>query len=101
MGHLDFHQAFRMHPFGVLLFVFWGWSALKDAVWLIWKKSIPFPPPGIWKISKKWFLIGMLIYGVIRMLILLPEFAPLHPLLKSMDYIHQRFILSLAMGLQV
>lgn len=91
MGHLDFYHAFLMHPFGSFLFFFWGWSALKDAVWLIFKKNFPFPPKKLWSSGKTFFIIGLLVFGVIRIFFYLPEFEPFKPLVKTISYFQQLF----------
>ncbi len=91
MGHLDFYRAFLMHPFGTALFVFWGWSALKDAVWLIFKRNFPFPSKKIWSTGKTIFIFGLLVFGVIRIFFYLPEFELFKPLIKTIDYFHQLF----------
>ena len=79
-GHLEFVKAFAMNPFGPILFFFWGWMTIKDAVWIGFRKEFPFLPKRIWAIGKQSFLIGLLVFGLIRMGLHIHEFEPFHNL---------------------
>lgn len=88
-GHLDWYNSFLMNPFGLILFFFWGWSALKDAVWLLFKKNLPFPPQNLWNRAKIWFIVGLVIFGVIRMGFYIHDFEPFQPLWKLIHQLKQ------------
>ncbi len=85
-AHADLLNSFLIHPFGAILFFFWGWSALKDAVWLLCRKNIPFPPPELWSKGKTWFIIGLLVFGVLRIFFFIQDFELFRPLLKTINY---------------
>jgi hypothetical protein len=84
-GHLDIVNSILMNPFGTILFLLWGWSALKDSVWLLFKKNLPFPPERIWTKGKTWFIAGLVIFGVIRMGFYITDFEPFQPLIKLIN----------------
>jgi len=79
-GHLEWANAFEMNPFGPILFCFWGWASVKDAVWVAFRKEILFPSRRLWSIGKQTFLVGLLVFGLIRMGLHVHEFEPFHNL---------------------
>jgi hypothetical protein len=85
-GHLHLEDSVRMHPFGLVLFLFWGYVSVKDAVWIFWGKKLPFFAPGVWSRLKTVFLVTLVAFGVVRMLFYLDEFSPLLPLQRLFDY---------------
>jgi accessory gene regulator protein AgrB len=80
LAHGDITDSIRMNPFGIILFLAWGWVSLKDLSWIVLRKSLPFVSQKLWSRSKTLFVFGLLIFGVIRIFYHWDEFSPLHSL---------------------
>ncbi len=82
LAHGAIDDSVRVNPFGIIFFTGWAWVSLKDLIWILLRKKIPFLPQHAWTVSKTIFIFGLIAFGIIRILFHLNEFEFLHGLNK-------------------
>ena len=82
LAHLDVLASLLMNPFGLLIFFFWGWVSIKDALDIFFNIKIWFFPKPVFSVMKKWFVIAFLVFGAVRLVVHLGDFDLFHSLLR-------------------
>jgi hypothetical protein len=86
--HLEIIESLIMNPFGLIIFIFWGWVSIKDVLEIFFHVKTWFFPKPVFSVMKKWFVIAFLVFGGFRLILHITDFNLFHSIIHLYQKIY-------------